>query len=187
MKLSLRKIILRIYFVLLALAILNAIIKNITNYSLQETLAFGIKLLVVISGLRLFFFYLKPFKQINIYFSIYAIAGILLGLDLIFHGMVGALLIYLILFPIIPNEKVYDNNGFTISSPFQEFMASCCSYQLKERKFLLFEKDYGVFESQSGGPINAESIRIKQSNSEIEITYTTGFKDGIMKKKEIKR
>ena len=41
--------------------------------------------------------------------------------------------------------------------------------------------------SQSGGPINVESIRIKQSNSEIEITCTTGFKDGIMKKKEIKR
>ena len=79
--------------------------------------------------------------------------------------MVGALLIYLILVPIIPNEKVYDRNSFTISAPFQGFMASCCSYQLKERKFLIFEKDYGVFESQSGGPINVESIRIKQLNS----------------------
>lgn len=66
-------------------------------------------------------------------------------------------------------------------------MAPCLTYQIKERKFLIFEKNYGVFELDEGGPIDFESICIEQSESGIEVTYTTVFDEGIVKKKRINR
>lgn len=166
---------------------MNSLSKNFTPYSLEGNLEFVIKLLVILSGITLFFYHLKPFKKINTYFSIYILAGIFFIIGLLFRGIPGAIIISIIIFPIIPNNKKYENNGIIISAPFQGFMAPCLTYQIKERKFLIFEKNYGVFELDEGGPIDFESICIEQSESGIEVTYTTVFDEGIVKKKRINR
>jgi len=187
MKTRLPKILIRIHFVALTIAILNSLFKNFMAFSPASEIEFGIKILIVISGLILFFFYLKPFKKINTYFSIYAIAGIFLIIGLIFRGIFGALIISIILFPIIPNVKEFENNGVIISTPFQGFMAPCCSYQIKERQLLIFERDYGIFELEGEGPIDFETMNINQSESEILLTYSTDFDKGIVKSKIVKR
>jgi hypothetical protein len=187
MKTRLPKILIRTHFIALTIVILNSLFKNFIAFSLAGEIEFGIKILIVISGLLLFFFYLRPFKKINTYFSIYAIAGIFLIIGLIFRGIFGALIISIILFPIIPNDKEFENNGIIISTPFQGFMAPCCSYQLKERQLLIFERDYGIFELEGGGPINFETMNIDQSETEILLTYSTDFDKGIVKNKIVKR
>ncbi|MBO3697719.1 hypothetical protein [Roseivirga sp. E12] len=179
------KILIRIHLVTLTIGILNILVKKLSVYSLQGSIEFGIETLTAISGLALFFFYLKPFKRINIYFSIYATAALLLIIGLIFRGIFGALIISLILFPIVPNEKEFENDEIIISTPFQGFIAPCCSYQIKERQFLIFEKDYGEFESE--GPIDFETVKINSSDHAIEMTYSTDFDKETVKKKIIKR
>ncbi|WP_062622181.1 hypothetical protein [Flammeovirga sp. SJP92] len=172
---------------MLSVAILNALINLLTAYSLEGNIEFGVKILAVVSGLILFFFYLKPFKKISFYFSIYPTIGVLLILGLIFRGIFWALVISVILFPLIPEDKEFEKSGIIISTPFQGFMAPCCSYQIKERQLLIFEKDYGEWELKGEGPIDFEKVKINSNEKEIEIIYSTDFDEGIMKKKIIKR
>lgn len=177
----------RIHFVALSIAILNSLFKNFTTYSLEGNIEFGIEMLTVMSGLTLFFFYLKPFKKTNFYFSIYPTIAALLILGLIFRGIFWALVLSVVLFPLIPNDKAFEENGITISTPFQGFMAPCCSYQIKERQLLLFEKDYGKWNLEGEGPVNFETVKINSNVNEIEITYSTDFDKGVIKKKKIKK
>ena len=160
MKTRLRKILMRIHFIALTIAILNSLFKYFTTYSLEGNIEFGIEVLTVISGLTLFFFFLKPFKRINLYFSIYATVASFLIIGLIFRGLFWGLVLSVLLFPLIPDDKQFEENGIIISTPFKGMIASCCSYQVKERKFLLFEKDYGELEVEGGGPIDFETVNL---------------------------
>tara|TARA_Y100000114_G_scaffold154224_1_gene175810 strand:- start:4711 stop:5274 length:564 start_codon:yes stop_codon:yes gene_type:complete len=187
MKTRLQKILIRIHLTTLLVAILNVLIKSLTAYSLEGNIEFGVKILTVISGLILFFFYLKPFKKINFYFSIYATIAGLLIIGLTFRGIFWALVLSVVLFPLIPDDKEFEENGIIISTPFQGFMAPCCSYQIKERQLLIFEKDYGKWNLEGEGPVEFETVKINSNANEIEITYSTDFDEGFMKKKKIKR
>jgi len=166
---------------------MNSIFKNFTIYSLEGNIEFGIEILTASSGLILFFFYLKPFKRTNLYFSIYATVAFFLIIGLIFRGLFWILVLSVLLFPIIPNNKNFEENGIIITTPFQGFMASCCSYQIKERQLLIFEKDYGKLELEGGGPIDFESVNIKSDEKDIEVTYSTDFDKGVIKLKKIKK
>lgn len=187
MKTRLRKILKRIHFVALTIAILNSLFENFTFYSLEGNIEFGIEILTVISGLTLFFFYLKPFKTINYYFSIYATVAFFLIIGLIFRGIFGGLVLSILLYPIIPDDKEFEENGIIISTPFQGFMARCCSFEIKERQLLIFEKNYGIWELEGEGQIDLETVKINSNDSEIEITYSTDFEKGVIKKKKIKK
>lgn len=187
MKTRLRKIFIRIHFVTLAIAILNSIFKNITAYSLEGNIEFGIEVLTVISGLTLFFFYLKPIKKINYYFSIYATVALFLLIALVFRGLFLGLILSVLLFPIMPDDKEFEEKGIIVSTPYQGFMARCCSYQIKERQLLIFVKDYGQWDLEGEGPIDFETVKINSSEKDIEITYSTDFDKGLIKKKKIKK
>ncbi len=187
MKLRIQHYLLNIHFIALIIAILNSIVKNLTRYSLAGHIELGIELLVTISGLLLFFLYLQPFKKINYYFSVYAVIAFFLLIGLIFRGLVWGLVLSVILFPLIPDDIEYEENGIVVSTPFQGFMTPCCTYQIKERQLLLFEKEHGVMELGEEGPIDFETMTIKSSEDVIEITYSTNFAKDVIKKKEIKK
>ena len=187
MKMRLRKILTRFHIATLTIAILNTFVKNLSPYSLAGNIEYGIEILTVISGFTLFFFYLRPFKKINFYFSIYATVAFFLIIGLLFRGIFWGLVLSVLLFPIIPDEKEFEEKGIIISTPFQGFMSACCSYQIKERQFMIFEKDYGIWKLEGEGPIDFETVKIRTSDNEIEIAYTTDFDEGSIKKKIIKR
>lgn len=96
------------------------------------------------------------------------------------------LVLSLFLLPLMPDDKEFEENGVIISAPHQGFMALCCPYQIKERQLLIFEKDQGVWELEGEGPIDFRTVKINSSENEIEITYSTNFDKGVIKKKKIK-
>src|SRR5690554_3010311 len=73
----LRKVLIRIHFLALAIAVINFIFKNYTPYSLEGRVDFGVELVALGSGLAAFFFYMKPFKKVSFYFSIYPFLAVL--------------------------------------------------------------------------------------------------------------
>jgi len=164
---------------------MNSQFENFTTYSLEGNIEFGIKILTALSGLTLFFFYLKLFKRINFYFSIYAAVAFFLLIGLIFRGLFWGFVLSVLLFPIIPDDKEFEENGIIILTTFQGFMSRCCSYQIKERQLLIFEKDYGIWELEGEGSIDFETVKINSNENEIEITYSTTFDKGMIKKKII--
>ena len=187
MRTRLREILIRIHLIILAIVILNALIKSLTAYSLEENIEFGVKILAVISGLILFFFYLKPFKKIDFYFSIYTAIAVILIIGLIFRGIFWALVLSVVLYPLVPDDKEFEENGIIISTPFQGFMASCCSYQIKERQLLMFEKDYGKWNLEGEGPVDFKAVKVNSYDDEIEIIYSTDFDRGEIKRKKIEK
>jgi hypothetical protein len=94
------------------------------------------------------------------------------------------LVLSVLLFPLIPDNKEFEENGIIISTPFKGFMARCCSYQIKERQLLIFEKDYGLLELEGEGPIDFKTVKINSNDTEIEIIYSTDFDKGVIKKKK---
>ncbi|MGM0579988.1 MAG: hypothetical protein ACQETL_04875 [Bacteroidota bacterium] len=127
---------------------------------------------------------MKPFRRISIYFSIYAILSFFLLVGLVFRGILGAIIISIILFPIIPKDRKYENNDFIISTPFQGFLAPCCTYQLDEKIFFIFENNYGTFDTE--GPINFETINIELKEQGIELTFNTDFDENLNDQHKIK-
>lgn len=164
---------------------MNSLFKNFTTYSLEGKIEFGIEIFTAISGLALFFFYLKQFKKIKFYFSIYALVSLFTIVALIFKNSFLGLLLMIIFYPIFPDEKVYEKDGIIISVPFVGFMSRCCHYEIKERKLIIFEKSYGVIELEV--PIDFETISVKSTEDQIELIYSTDIDKKEVNKKLIKK
>lgn len=54
--------------------------------------------------------------------------------------------------PIYPTELKYKNDNINIYSKFTGLLGACCLYEIKEERFLIFEKSLG--EIQITNPIN---------------------------------
>lgn len=131
-----------------------------------------LKIIVALTGLTLFFYYLKPFKKINLYFSIYAIFAGLLIVSLILRGISGGLLASVLLFPFYPDQLAFQQDNVRIYMPYQGFMAACCKYEIREEKMLIFEKNYGQLDAQ--GKIDFANARIINDENEIRLSYIFG-------------
>lgn len=175
------KILTKIHFSALIIALLNFVFNELSAYSLDGITELVIEISAVISGFLLFFFNLRPFKKINFYYIIYPLSAFLLIVGLIFQGLFWVIVLSIILYPIIPDQKKFEQDGIIISIPYRGFMAPCCSYQLKERKLLLFEKEYAIFESD--GPIDFETLKMENTVNYVELTYKTDFGEETIKKK----
>ena len=131
-----------------------------------------LKIIVALTGLTLFFYYLQPFKKINFYFSIYAISAGLLIVSLILRGISGGLLASVVLFPVYPDQLDFQQDNVRIYTPYQGFMAVCCRYEIREVKMLIFEKNYGQLDSE--GKIDFGNARTIKDESEIRLSYISG-------------
>jgi membrane-associated HD superfamily phosphohydrolase len=170
-KMKLQVFLIKVHFIAFTIAIFNGLAKGLMTYSLESNVELAIEMATVLTGFILFFFYLRPFKKINCYFSIYPVVASLVIITIIYRSLFWGLVLSVILFPIVPNQKEYDHDGIRISVPFRGFISSCCFYQVKERKLFFFEKDYGVFESE--GPINFKEVNVEQTENELLLSYPT--------------
>lgn len=161
------------HFVVLIIVVSNDVSQNITNFGFTSCLELFLKILTACSGLILFFLYLKPFKKVNIYFSIYAVSTLLLVIGFIFRGIFWALVMSVILHPIYPDQLAFRKDNLIVYNNYQGFMSRCCSYKVKEQKLLIFEKDYGFFETD--GVIDFKTFLIEASKNEIKVSYSTNF------------
>ena len=178
------KLLIRSHYISLILVISNSLFKRFTGYSLEANIELGIEIITFVSGLTLFFFHLKAFKKINLYFAIFAAITFFLILGLIFRGIFLGIVLSVLLLPIIPDEKKFEENGIIISSSFQGFMAPCCSYKVTQRQFLIFEKYCGALNLNGEGAVDFETVKISSNNCEIEILYATTFNKSVTKKNE---
>lgn len=172
LKRKLQKIALRIHISALILILLNGLMDLASGYSLEATISYYLKLIIPATGLVLSFYYLKPNKVKHFYFLIYPFLGLLLLLGLIFRGTVWAIILSIILFPFMPEDKEFEGNGLIISEHFQGFMAPCCSYEVKERKLLVLEHTYGIWNVDGDGPIDFKSLKVEEQEAGFLIHFS---------------
>ena len=177
---------LKIHFVFLILAVFNTIFKTFSDYSLHRNLELGIELFTFLSGLILFFLFIKPFKKRILYFSLYPLSLLISICGLLFQGFFWRTLTALVLYPIIPDKIHHKENKVILSSP-QGFITKCCSCQIKESKFIILEKNLGFHELAGSIPIDYSTMKITKTNKDLILTYKADSKDNSTRTRKIKR
>ncbi len=131
----------KFHFFLLIFLIIHSLISKIIGFGFSQPIVFGLKIILCVSGFIYFFLSLKPFKKRNIYFSYYVITPIITLLGYVFGGifLVG-ILGSILLFPIFPKEQAFQKNDIIVYHKFQGFLGACCSYEIYQNKFGIFEK-----------------------------------------------
>jgi len=163
-----RKPLIQLHFVGLGLAIINAGVTAIWSFSLATPIELGLELFVAISGLVLCFAHLRPIRPPFYYFMFYGIAAALSLISLIFKG-VFVFFLFMILFPLLPNEVEFQQDGIVIETPVQGVMARCCEYVVKEEQMGIFVQELGTFETE--GQLNMESVKVRRVDGKVQLNY----------------
>jgi hypothetical protein len=161
-------VITRFHFYLLGLVLLNFLLKNTIDLSINYRLAYISTLSVYLSGIILFISSFRPFKRAAIYYSIYMITPILPLLLWLFGGIFFGLLASIALYPIYPDKIKMENEKIAIYNKSQGFIGACCPYIVNEKKFLLLEKK--ITEVDLNQIINFDNVLIESKNGQTELT-----------------
>lgn len=164
-----KKILLKIHIGILILLIVNFVVNAIFRISLISDLCFILKVLFYISACILFFYYITPFKKISIYFSLYIISPILFFVSWLIDGILGALLGSVFLFFFAPDEIRYENDQIQINKIFKGFLGECCTYEVIEKKYFLFERNIGEFYFEDNLNFRKEDIEIEKDRLKIHL------------------
>ncbi len=166
--LNIKKAITKTHFYLLLFIILNLGFKSFVEISLNHRIAFLIKTIIYLTGAILFFLNLKPFKKVALYFSIFVWTPLIAASFWIFHGVFLGLVSSIFLSPIFPNEIQYKKDNLKVYSKFQGFLGACCTYEITEQKFFLFEKHLGEIKHES---IDFKNFDMKVENDSIKMKF----------------
>lgn len=161
--------ILKSHLLFVGIMILNWVANIFFKIGLVNWFNNTILILLLLTGMWLFFDKLKPFQKIAIYFSIYPNLIIFGMIGFIFKGILGLLILSLILYPFDLNMTKYHKDEISIYSEAKGFMSACCTYKVVERKFLIFEKLLGRI--QNHGNINFQQSEIKRLPKGIEVVF----------------
>lgn len=181
MKFTVLKYVIRFHFITLCIAIINVFLKKYGSFSFENTVEFGIEISVLVSGVILFLFHLKPFRGASYYFSFYGLSVILFVAGFLFKDSIFSLFALVLVYFIVPDEKKVEENGISVYFIIEGAMAPCCNYQVKTREFFIFEKSYGNIELEE--QIDFETMSIVNTEREIELTYSVSFSQEIFSRR----
>lgn len=164
--LSFQKII-RIHFYLLILLLFNFGLKELTGFGINNTLAIGLKSILYLTGIILFFRSLRPFKKASLYYSYYAWTPAILVMFYLLHGIFLGILSSLVLAPIMPVQPDYNDGNIKVYSRFNGFLGRCCDYYATQDRLFVFEEFKGNIYTDGG--INFENAKITLKNDSVII------------------
>lgn len=167
-----KKTLLRVHLGTLIILLFSNIIFNIVfDVSLSSDLRFLLKILFYLSACVLFFYYVKPFKRKALYFGFYVLSPIFIFLSWLADGIFGGLLASIFLFFFgFPNDVKFENDQIQVKTKFQGFLGSCCSYEVIEKKYFLFEKKLAEFKIEKELDFNKSTFEIQKNK--VKIHYT---------------
>jgi len=165
-----KKILLRIHITTLIILLINFLVNIIFEISLIANLRLVLKILFYVSACILFFYYVKPFKKIALYFSIYIFSPLLIFISWIIDGVFGAILGSVFLFFFVPNDTRFENDQIQINTKFQGFLGACCKYEVIEKKYILFERKMGEFQFDENLYLRKNSIKIQDNILQMHLT-----------------
>ena len=165
---KIKQTITKTHFYLLVFILLNLAFKTFVEISLNYRIAFLIKIIIYLTGAIRFFLNLKPFKKVALYFSIFVWTPLIAALFWIFHGIFLGLLSSIFLFPVFPNDIQYEKDNLKVYTKFQGFLGACCTYEITEQKFFLFEKHLGEIKHED---IDFKNFDMKVENDYIKMKF----------------
>jgi len=166
-----KKIFLRIHLVTFIILLINFIINGVFEIGLISNLRLVLKILFYGSACILFFYYVKPFKKRALYFSVYIFSPVLIFIGWLIDGIFGAILGSVFLFFFVPNDTRFENDKIQINTKFQGFLGSCCKYEVIEKKYFLFERKIGEFQSEEDFCFKKEGVKIQDNILQMHLIF----------------
>ncbi|RKR10649.1 hypothetical protein C8C83_2327 [Flavobacterium sp. 90] len=160
---KIKKILLRTHLITLIILLINFIINVVFEIGLISNLRLVLKILFYASACILFFYNVKPFKKRALYFSVYIFSPFFIFIGWLIDGIFGAILGSVFLFFFVPNDTRFENDQIQINTKFQGFLGSCCKYEVIEKKYFLFERKIGEFQSEEDLYFKKEGVKIQEN------------------------
>lgn len=164
-----KKILLGIHITTLIILLINFIINVVFDISLIANLRLVLKILFYVSACILFFYYVKPFKKIALYFSIYIFLPFFTFISWLIDGVFGAVVVSVFLFFVVPNDIRFENDQIQINKKFEGFLGACCKYEVIEKKCFLFEKNRADFQFEDNLYFRKEDIQIQKDTLKMHL------------------
>lgn len=168
-----KKVLSKIHFSCLLIIILNVILKYLIGVSFLSQIELGLKLIIVATGLVLFFQYLKITQKIKFYFSIYVVLFFLLILSVVFQETSYGSIASAILYPIHPDDVECKKDKIIVYNHYQGFLGRCCPYRITEVQGFIFEKDYGIIQGMN--EIDFQKSQLTKVGNAIEVRCEYDF------------
>lgn len=170
---NLKKSILNIHLVAVCFLFLNFILYIETDYSINYYIKIILKGILILTGASLIFLYKKKTVLLYLYSIIYMFFSILVILNYSFFKRFDILNIL--------NERNYNENGLALYRQFTYYKLECCYFLVYKKEYFLFEKKLGYINTAE--KISNDTHELKLVGSEIVIksdgTYYNESKDSI--------
>ncbi|RZJ67451.1 MAG: hypothetical protein EOO50_05540 [Flavobacterium sp.] len=164
-----RSSLLKFHLLLLGFLLLNFVFRMSVQISVNYQIVFVAKILLYVSGLILFFSYLKPIKKRLLYFSFFALSPVFILVSWLIDGIFGAILVSIVLFCFAPEDSRLNDSGIHIYKNFSGFMAHTSHYEITQPKLLLFEKIIADFEFDKNLYFEKKDLQFKNDNLQIRM------------------
>ncbi|MFB3389500.1 hypothetical protein [Flavobacterium sp. LAR06] len=158
-----KKLLLKIHIATLIILLINFIINVVFEISLIANLHLILKVLFYFSACILFFYYVKPFKKIALYFSLYIFSPVFIFISWLIDGIMGAILSSILVFFFFPNDIRFENEQIQIKKTPRGFLGACCKYEVIEKKYFLFERNIAEFQFERNLNFKKNDIKIQDN------------------------
>lgn len=170
-KFQLKDLITKVHFFLLGFGILNFLLKEAVEISLDYQIAYSITALIYLSGSILFFWNLRLFRKSAIYFSIYVITPVLTLIFRLFGGIFLGILTSIVFYPVQPNELKFSEENFRIYENQNGFLGNCCPHIVTEKRWIILERKIKEFNVYNEINLKNSSIRTTKGRTELKIIF----------------
>ncbi|WP_076666164.1 hypothetical protein [Pontibacter indicus] len=138
----------KVHLGLLVLLLANLLLFVISDLEFDNRLMFLVRVLIYATGVLLFINTFKNRSAITYYSPLYILSPIVVFFSWLSDGILGALLGSIFFAFLTPADNIMQSDRYQIRSQYTGFLSGCCSYNLYETKFPMFEKKIGEFRVQ---------------------------------------
>ncbi len=167
---QIHKLFLQLHRIAWAILLFNLLFWISTKISFTPEIVFGVKMLICLSGALLFFFNIRPFRQVAQYYAIYLLVPLFIWLSWLIDGIMFAVVSAIpFMFVITDNLKI-EKGEYAVYQKFTGFLTPCCVYEVIENKFFLFNKRIINIDGRDKS-INFSNFKVISENNRKEIYF----------------
>ena len=172
-----RQKLLRWHFYALLFVVINSVFR-IFDVRIVTWIILPVAIFLFLSAVVLFFWSLRPFKKISLYFSLYIITPALIFFSFLADGIMGVVMasVFSVMLAIGPLKTQFKSESYKVYDDYLSFLDECCKHVVYQQKLLLFEKRIATV---SVWP--ADSLSFHTENDQLKFIQYDKKEEGLYK------
>ncbi|QHT70974.1 hypothetical protein GXP67_32170 [Rhodocytophaga rosea] len=135
----------KFHFTSMIILIINFLMGIVFKINFNAIVILLFNTIIYVSGIVLLFLSLRHKKLLPLYYSLYIFLPVAVLLAWLADGIFGALLGTIFFALLVPPDTIRQYNNYELRSPFSGVLSNCCSYDIFQSHYLLFERKVASF------------------------------------------